>query len=114
MILSNVLFLPGYLIWIIWLCSWLKMCRYVCGYTLRIMSQKQILGIFCSYPPSKKLFQIWCQNSSVANLLISNMQATLLQDIGLSLRLAIYSNPGTNYGSDLRFSHSRISLSDIS
>ena len=28
------------LIWIMWLCAWLKMCRYACGYKLTILSQK--------------------------------------------------------------------------
>ena len=48
-------------------------------------------------PPLQELFQIWCQNSSVANLLLFNTQATVLQNIVSSLRLAIHSNPETNW-----------------
>ena len=57
--------------------------------------------------PQNRLFQIMSiYSSSLANLLLSNLQATVLQDIVSSLRLAIHFNPETiNY---LRFSYSRI------
>ena len=52
--------------------------------------------VFFFYLSPKQLFQISCQYCSVVNLLLSNLQATVLQDIVSSLRLAIYSNPETN------------------
>ena len=48
------------------------------------------------YLSPKLLFQISCLYSSVANLLLSNLQEAVLQDIVSSLRLAIHSNSETN------------------